>query len=112
MNFDLAVKLLLLFIAVSLGAIAVHLYIAPPAVQAQSGAPGPLYVEPGTFMLRAPDGSRSVLGKIMVDLRTGNVWGFPTLQQDPYPAPGIDTNKPVSHPFLVGKFALADMNKQ
>jgi hypothetical protein len=63
-------------------------------------------------MLRAPDGSRSVLGKIMVDLRTGNVWGFPTSQQDPYPAPGIDTNTPVSHPFLVGKFALADMNKQ
>jgi len=36
MKFDLAVKLLLFFIAVSLGAIAVHLYIAPPAVQAQS----------------------------------------------------------------------------
>ena len=112
MKLDLSAKVLLLVIAVSLGAIAVHLYSAPPAVQAQSGASGPVYVEPGTFMLRAPDGSRSVFGKIVVDLRTGNVWGFPTLQQDPYPAPGIDSNIPVSHPFLIGKFALGDMNKQ
>ena len=61
-------------------------------------------------MLRSPDATRSVLGKVVVDLRTGNVWGFPTLQQDPYPA--IDSNTRVSHPFLIGKFALGDMNKQ
>jgi hypothetical protein len=34
------------------------------------------------------------------------------LQQDPYPAPAIDSNTPVSHPFLIGKLALGDMNKQ
>lgn len=112
MKIDLVAKVLLLVITVSSGAIALHLYWAPPGVQAQSGAAGPVYVEPGTFMLRAPDGSRSVMGKVVVDLRTGNVWGFPTLQQDPYPVPGIDSNTPVSHPFLIGKFALGDMNKQ
>ena len=112
MKFDFAVKLLLLFIAVSLGAIAVHLYFAPPAVQAQSGS-NSVYFEPGTFMLRAADGSRQVLGKIAVDLRSGNVWGFPTLQQDPYPAQNVvPAAPPVSHPFLIGKFALGDMNKQ
>ena len=112
MKFDFAVKLLLFMIAASLSAIAAHLYNAPPAVQAQSGASGPLYIEPGTFMLRSPDVTRSVWGKVVVDLRTGNVWGFPTLQQDPYPAPAIDSNTPVSHPFLIGKLALGDMNKQ
>jgi hypothetical protein len=110
MKFDFVVKLLLLVIAVSLSAIAVHLYVAPAVVEAQSGHS--LYFEPGTFTLRAPDASRSVLGKVAVDLRNGNVWGFPTLQTDPYPAPGVDTNPPVSHPFLIGKFALGDTDKQ
>jgi hypothetical protein len=110
MKFDFVVKFLLMVNAVSLSAIAVHLYVAPPAVEAQSGYS--LYFEPGTFTLHAPDASRSVLGKIAVDLRNGNVWGFPTLQTDPYPAPGVDSNAPVSHPFLIGKFALGDTDKQ
>ena len=76
MKIDLVAKVLLLVITVSSGAIALPLYWAPPAVQAQSGAAGPVYVEPGTFMLRAPHGSRSVMGKVVVDLRTGHVWGF------------------------------------
>jgi hypothetical protein len=110
MKFDLVAKFLLLVIAVSLSAIAVHLYVTPLAVEAQSGHA--LYFGPGTFTLRAPDASRSVLGEIAVDLRNGNSWGFPTLQTDPYPAPGVGTNAPVSHPFLIGKFALADTDKQ
>ena len=112
MRFDVVVKLLLLFIAVSLAAaIAVHLYIAPRAVQAQSSS-NSVYFEPGTFMLRAPDGSRQVLGKIAVALSNGNVWGFPTLQQDPYPTQNVvPAAPPVSHPFLLGKFAVGDMNR-
>ena len=62
-------------------------------------------------MLRAPDGSRQVLGKVVVDLRNGNIWGFPTLTQDPYPSAGADTKAPISHPFLLGKFALSDMSR-
>lgn len=46
MKFDFVVKLLLLVIAVSLSAIVVHLYVAPPAVEAQSGSAHSLYFEP------------------------------------------------------------------
>jgi len=98
-------------IAVSLGAIAIHSYVAPPVAQAQSGDPQPIYFEPGVTMLRAPDGSRQVMGKVAIDLRTGNIWGFPTLTQDPCPAAGAETRAPTSHPFLLGKFALSDMNR-
>jgi hypothetical protein len=35
-------------------------------------------------MLRAPDNGRQVLGKVVVDLRNSNIWGFPTLTQEPY----------------------------
>jgi hypothetical protein len=110
-NIDWGVKSLLLVIAVSLSAIALRPYLAPPVVKAQSGDAHEVYVEPGTVMLRAPDGSRQVLGKVVVDLRNGNVWGFPTMTQDPYPSSGAQTTPQTSHPFLLGKFALADMDK-
>ncbi|MGB6385070.1 MAG: hypothetical protein WBD25_12795 [Terriglobales bacterium] len=111
MKFDRVVKSLLLVIAVSLSAIAVRPYVAPTAVMAQSGDAHDVYVEPGTAMLRAPDGSRQVLGKVVIDLHNGNVWGFPTLTPDPYPSTGSQTTPQTSHPFLLGKFALADMDK-
>jgi hypothetical protein len=111
MKTDWAVKSMLLVIAISLSAIALRPYMAPTAVMAQSSDAHDVYVEPGTFMLRAPDGSRQVLGKVVVDLRNGNVWGFPTLTPDPYPSTGSQTTPQTSHPFLLGRFALADMDK-
>ena len=32
-----------------------------------------------------PGASLQVLGKVVVDMKTGDVWGFPTLGADPYP---------------------------
>jgi hypothetical protein len=110
MKIDRFVQFLLLVIAVSLAAVALHPYVAP-VVEAQSSEGHPFYIEPGVAMLRAPDGSRQVLGRVVIDMRNGNVWGFPTLTQDPYPAAGTNTTPPTSHPFLLGKFALADMDK-
>lgn len=78
MQSDQSVKCLLLLIVLLLGVIAVHPYMAPPAVSAQSAEPSPFFVEPGVTMLRAPDGRGQVLGKVVIDMRNGNVWGFPT----------------------------------
>ena len=111
MKIDRSVKFLLLVIAVSLLTITLRPYAAPPAVEAQSGEGHQFYIEPGVAMLRAPDGSRQVLGRVVIDMRSGNVWGFPTLTQDPYPAAGTNTTPPTSHPFLLGKFAFADLDK-
>lgn len=111
MKTDRMMMFLLSVIAVFLGMIALYPYVTPPVVEAQSGDGHALYIEPGTAMLRAPDGSRQVLGKVVVDLRSGDIWGFPTFTQDPYPAAGTNTTPPTSHPFLLGKYALADLNK-
>ena len=63
-------------------------------------------------MLRAPDNGRQVLGKVVVDLQNGNIWGFPTLTQEPYPIDATgNTKAPTSHPFLLGKFDFAATNK-
>jgi hypothetical protein len=105
-------KIALVAIAVSVGTIALREFLPPRATHAQSPDAYPFYIEPGTRMLRAPDNSRQVLGKVVVDLRTGNIWGFPTLNQEPYPVDTTgNTKPPTSHPFLLGKFDFAATNK-
>lgn len=111
MKVDFALKFLLAVIAISLAAIASRPYVAPPVVSAQSGDVHPLYFEPGTFMLRAPDGSQQVYGKVAIDMRNGKIWGFPTFTQDPYPSNPTSSTPPTSRPFLLGKFSLADVDK-
>jgi hypothetical protein len=100
---------LLFIIALSLAAIALRPYLAPAPVAAQSSAPYAVFVEPGTQMLRAPDGSRQVYGRVVVDLHTGKVWGFPTFTADTYPVNVTGTTPPTSHPFLLARFAIEEM---
>jgi hypothetical protein len=102
---------LLLAIAVALSAIAARPYLQPPPAQADSSAPYPFYIEPGTQMLRAPDGSKQVYGRVVVDMRTGKVWGFPTNSTDTYPTNAMETKPQVSHPFELGRFAFEDTAK-
>ena len=108
---SLTTNLLLLTIAVALTIIALRPYVAPASVQAQSGEVHPFYFELGTQMLRAPDGSRQVYGRVVVDMRNGNVWGFPTTTADTYPVNTVGTTPPTSHPFLLAKFAFNEVNQ-
>lgn len=102
---------LLAVIAILLVVLAVERAHAPRPVQAQNVAAYPVYFEPGTQMLRSPDGNQNVYGRMVVDLQTGQVWGFPTLTSAPYPVDISSPKPPVSHPFLLGRFALEDMYK-
>ncbi len=73
-----------------------------------------LYIEPGTQMLMDPSGKQNVMGKVAIDLTTGNVWGFPTYSGASYPTPtsmgGLGSpNIPVSKPFLLARFDLGSM---
>jgi hypothetical protein len=95
MKIDWFVKMLLLVIAVFLGVIAVRPLLMPPPVNAQSQEGYPFYIEPGVVSLRAPDGSRQVYGRMVVDLRNGKVWGFPTFMQDPYPVDMMNSAPPL-----------------
>lgn len=109
MKLDFTLKALLALAVALLAIIAFRPMTTPTSVQAQSGDDYPLYFEPGVYMLRAPDNSRQVWGKVAVDMRTGKVWGFPTLQQNsPYPIDVTNTTPPASHPFYLGRFVLSD----
>lgn len=111
MKIDRYTRMLLLIIIVLLGVIAFRPFNAPLVAHAGSNDGYAVYIEPGVSVLRAPDGSQQVLGKVVVDLRNGNIWGFPTLGQDPYPAAGVNTKPQTSRPFLLGRYALSDMDK-
>ena len=111
MKIDAFVKTMLLIIAVSLAMLALRPVISAPPVHAQSGDAYPFYIEPGVVMLRAPDGSKQVYGRMVIDLRNGKVWGFPTMTQDPYPVNQMNSAPPTSHPFLLAKFAFGDTDK-
>jgi hypothetical protein len=101
---------LLFVIAIALLAIAVQPLFTPRKAEAQSTV-YPFYIEPGSELLRAPDGSMQVYGKVVVDMRTGKVWGFPTNAPQSYPSSGLQNKPPVSRPFELGRFAFEDTNR-
>jgi len=107
MKADRLLKGILFLIALLLFVIAARPYLSPEKVQAQSSEGLDFYIEPGTFMLRSPNNSRQVLGRVMVDRKTGDVWGFPTITGDPYPTDATKPEPPTSEPFYLGKFDLA-----
>jgi hypothetical protein len=113
MKKDGLMKVELGLIIALLAAIAMRPFAAPGISHAQSSQPSrSLYIEPGVTMLRAPDGSRQVLGKVMIDLDTGKVWGLPTTVQQPYPIDSMRSKPPTSVPFLLAKFDFSVLSAQ
>jgi len=108
MRADLYTKAVLTVIAVLLGILALRPARPLYTVHAQGG-PRDLYIEPGVFILRKPDGTAQMKGRVVIDRTSGHVWGFPTLVDGPYPVDQTKTTPPVSHPMYLGKFAFSDL---
>jgi hypothetical protein len=100
---DLYSKVVLTAIALLLGAVAVHPWLAPAPVRAEMEAPS-LFIEPG--LTRIPDlrGGPETVGKMVIDLKTGDSWGFPM-------AFTTSTEPVVSKPVLLGRFDLSAMKR-
>jgi hypothetical protein len=99
-------RFLLTAIAILLALLVFRQYEAPLPVHAQSEG---VYVEPGYTTIRSPDGFSQFKGKIVVNLNNGEVWGFPTLGDRPYPADIASNKPPVSKPVFLGTFDLPAM---
>ena len=109
MKLDAFTRTMLIAIALLLAVIALRPLASPSPAYAQAEASRELYIEPGTTLLRAPDSSTQVMGKVVIDLGTGKVWGFPTLTDKPYPVDTIHTAPPVSHPIYLGRLNFSEM---
>ena len=109
MRSDLYTKCVLTIIAVFLGILALRPLVRPARASAQSSDYPYLFVEPRTTTLRKPDGTTQVEGKVFIDMRNGNVWGFPTLSTAPYPVDTTKPEPPVSSPMYLGKFDFSKL---
>lgn len=108
MELDRFAKAMLVVIAVFLGILVFRPVLHPAPVLAQGDAGHPFYVEPGYTLLRKPDGTSQVYGKVVIDMRNGDIWGFPTLVQGPYPIDTASSKPPTSRPMYLGKFLFSD----
>lgn len=98
---------------VFLGVIALRPLFKPEAAQAQvRGAQDQLYIEPGINIIRSPEKEILTQGKIVVDLTTGNIWGFPTGADTPYLVDPLRPKPMLSSPIFLGKFDLAAMHRE
>jgi hypothetical protein len=111
MQTDPYVRAAWIFAALSLGAIAARPYLEPTPVRAETAAASNLYIEPGVHTIRLAEGAGEVSGKVVVDLRNGNVWGYPTGMKLPYPV-SLGNETAVSHPVYLGKFDFAGLQKR
>jgi hypothetical protein len=113
MHLDRFTKAVLLVIAVLLGVIVFRPVVQPAPVRAQAHSEDgyPFYVEPGYTMIRKPDGTSQMYGKVIVDMRNGDIWGFPTLTTSPYPIDSAQTKPPKSYPMYLGKFMFEDAKR-
>src|SRR5690349_4470181 len=105
-------KWVLTVIAAFLGIIALRPAAQPRVVSAAAPDYPSFYVEPGVTVIRNPNGVEQVQGKVMIDLRTGNIWGFPTLSGAPYPVNPMRPEPPVSTPIYLGKFDFSKVTPQ
>jgi hypothetical protein len=108
MRTDLYTKSILTVIAGLLAILALRPLATPTRAQAQNSQPD-VYIEPGFTSLRKPDGTAQLPGKLVVDRRTGDIWGFPTFMDSPYPIINTSTDPPVSKPIYLGKFDFSRM---
>ncbi len=106
---DRFVRTTLVLIAVLLGILVFRPMFHPVPVLAQGDSAYPFYVEPGYTQIRKPDGTAQMYGKVVVDMRNGDIWGFPTLTQSPYPVDNTSTKPPKSHPMYLGKFLFSEV---
>lgn len=111
MKMDRFTKTMLVVIAGLLGVLALRPIAQPSPVSAQATEGYPFYVEPGYTMIRKPDGTAQYYGKMVVDMRTGDIWGFPTLSQSPYPIDSAQTKPPKSSPMYLGKFMFSEATR-
>lgn len=110
-NMTVVQKMTFLVLGACLIALVLRPVVTPAPVRAQSEASCGVYVEPGTTTVRTPDGSMQVLGKVMVNTCTGQIWGFPTTTNAPYPVDNTSSKPPVSRPVYLGRFGMTQVLK-
>ncbi len=107
---DVYTKAVLTAIAVLLAGLAMK----PAAVQAQQNEAPNLYIEPGTSPIRNLNGGVTSEGKVVINLSTGEAWGYPTHGNGaPYPIETLPEGRsPAVKPVYLGKFDFSQFRRR
>lgn len=108
-SFSPYLKVILALVAIKLGLLILE--PAHPVVQAQSDY-SHFFIEPGTTIIRDPGNGQQLQGKVVIDRRNGDVWGFPTANSAPFPVVVYSKEPPISRPVYLGRFDFAAMTKK
>ena len=101
---DVYTKTMLTAIAIFLGILALRPLIAPGSARAESTAVfAPMQFSENLSEFESKNGR--MVGRLAIDLRTGNVYGFPT-DGNFYPRNPLKPGPVVSDPILLGRFNL------
>ena len=101
---DVYMKITLTAIAIFLGVVALRPLLAPDNARAEStSAFAPLQFSESLNEFESKNGR--MVGRLAIDLRTGNIYGFPT-DGNPYPRNPLKQGVVVSDPVLLGRFNL------
>jgi len=101
---DVYLKLVLTVIAIFLGIVAFRPVFAPAAAHAASTARcASIQFSEGVYEFESKNGGMT--GRVAINLRTGNVYGFPT-DGNVYPRNPAKGDTVVSDPVLLGRFNL------
>ena len=106
---DLYTKAVLTLIVLLLAALAMR----PVAAAAQMETAN-LYIEPGTSPIRTSNGGITADGKVVINMSTGEVWGFPTHSAGaPYPIESLAADGRVTpvKPLFLGKFDFSALRR-
>lgn len=101
-------KVILTLLAIELALIALRPAAEPPIAYAQTDSAS-YHIEPGSTIIRDPDTGVQAQGRVVIDRRTGHVWGFPTSTNAPYPVVLSSKEPPVSKPIYLGRFDFSAM---
>ena len=104
------IKAVLTVVALLLAVLAMR----PAPVHADSDSPT-FFVEPGTSPIRNLNGGVPGDGKIVINMSTGEVWGFPTHSAGaPYPIDSLaaDGRPLVVKPIYLGMFDFRDFRRR
>jgi hypothetical protein len=101
---DVYTKAILTLIALLLAVVALRSLPLAHAADAENQ----LQFDPTIEQFGVPGAAASLLGRVAIDMRTGNVYGFPT-DGRPYPF-NLQSSQPgVAKPILLGRFDLSDL---
>ncbi|HVP49127.1 MAG TPA: hypothetical protein VMT32_21185 [Bryobacteraceae bacterium] len=104
MRTDVYTKILLTAIAIFLGIVALRPLLAPENARAESRTTfAPLQFSESVNEFDSKNGR--MVGRLAIDLRTGNVYGFPT-DGNFYPRNPLKEGIVVSEPVLLGRFNI------